>query len=426
MEVTLLVRKLERLEKIDTYLDIINSSHEEKQFITKRFDIRTITPAFVFNVNENPNNLIRTSTIRGHLRFWWRATRGARFNNVYDLRRQEIEIFGDTSNPSRVKLWVENEKVETRDISPPQYVGFPFKEDAGKQFTFTLCVQISMKEKHILEDEIYPALWAWINFGGIGQRTRRGCGSLYCDMFSPTSISTDSESEAIKEWFDNKIKHYKLELLENKDLSREWPILQLSKLNVGTSSSSIDAVWKNAIKPYQEFRECLRETFESSLQTWIKEHSEHAPPLQECVVKQISFGMPIIYKSIKFKENHKARVAIEPSNKSRLASPLIIKPLAINDGFMACPAWFLLIHPNVTNVQLSFSNVMFFPNENSSDQSIKKHGNHKKKKTKGIRKPVPKELTNGIKIRNTDYTSVQNFFDNKWGEVMKPKWKKKH
>ncbi|NPV63073.1 MAG: type III-B CRISPR module RAMP protein Cmr1 [Methanotrichaceae archaeon] len=54
-----------------------------------------ITPIFGGGVKVGENDLvtpIRASSIRGHLRFWWRATRGARFETSSQLFDREGEI----------------------------------------------------------------------------------------------------------------------------------------------------------------------------------------------------------------------------------------------------------------------------------------------------------------------------------------------
>ena len=37
--------------------------------------------------------------------------------------------------------------------------------------------------------EVEPAVWAWANFGGLGGRTRRGCGAVMCQTFVPPSAN---------------------------------------------------------------------------------------------------------------------------------------------------------------------------------------------------------------------------------------------
>jgi len=36
--------------------------------------------------------------------------------------------------------------------------------------------------------QVEPALWAWVNFGGVGSRTRRGCGAIFCKDLAPKNV----------------------------------------------------------------------------------------------------------------------------------------------------------------------------------------------------------------------------------------------
>ena len=73
----------------------------------------------------------------------------------------------------------------------PAYALFPFQGEmpsddiksvkkqpdrCWKDISFTLNASCAVK----LQDDVLAALRAWILFGGVGSRTRRGCGSLYC------------------------------------------------------------------------------------------------------------------------------------------------------------------------------------------------------------------------------------------------------
>src|SRR5271157_2833052 len=78
--------------------------------IERNFIIEVITPMFGGGVKTSENDpltAIRPTSIRGHLRFWWRATRGAtRCGTVAELRQREGEIWGTTDNPSPVCIEV--------------------------------------------------------------------------------------------------------------------------------------------------------------------------------------------------------------------------------------------------------------------------------------------------------------------------------
>jgi len=74
-------------------------------FTTTNCYIEVITPIFsggAIKDEVDKTNSIRGSAIRGHLRFWWRATKGASYVSVSELRKKESVIWEDTECPSKV------------------------------------------------------------------------------------------------------------------------------------------------------------------------------------------------------------------------------------------------------------------------------------------------------------------------------------
>jgi CRISPR-associated protein Cmr1 len=72
------------------------SSFAEKMIVETR-EYKLITPLFGGGVEPNtpdPVTIIRATEIRGHLRFWWRATRGGQFKTIEDLKKAEDMIWG--------------------------------------------------------------------------------------------------------------------------------------------------------------------------------------------------------------------------------------------------------------------------------------------------------------------------------------------
>ncbi|MBT2288280.1 type III-B CRISPR module RAMP protein Cmr1 [Paenibacillus albidus] len=360
---------------------------------TDSYTISIVTPMFGGGIQPgvvNKKNPIRSSSIRGHLRFWWRATRGAACQNVRELRKREVEIFGDAHTPSRVKIWVETtgkpELEKVRELNKnnnkhrlvkklPSYAVFPFNNndcnnlEMLEAYTFQLHVgynQYFPKQKGVikgespltvkdLKEEIKPALWAWINFGGLGSRTRRGCGSLYCEDFLPERTSSHPKYE---DWYQKKIGDYELNLdihLENK----EWPTLSKSVIIQEHERDSLQA-WKDVIKLYHNFRSLPNNTYVYSKtpdykrSLWPEADSlrrisgmaelVHKPPKplekKEIVAfPRAQLGLPIIFefkqdKYLKERYNSQRepyKMQLAPKDKSRLASPLITKVLALDE-----------------------------------------------------------------------------------------------
>ncbi|WP_025721208.1 type III-B CRISPR module RAMP protein Cmr1 [Paenibacillus sp. 1-18] len=372
-----------KLESPETTISSLEKSIAQIANLHNVYDITVVTPMFgggYLAGQIDTEELVRTGTVRGQLRFWWRATRGAAYENVYELRKREVEIFGDTSRPSCVKIWIEQTTSKsTGRIHFPKYALYSAgaEVDIAKKnsiehtigHTFKLHIIYkqpfdditkSMDLEEIERKEIEPALWAWINFGGVGARTRRGCGSLYCEGISPTIDNCTHEN--FLPWFDKQIEKYDLNLLQANQ-SREWPTL-CKHIKFRPHTEGIQDAWNEAIEAYRLFRRRAnkgKDKHKPGRSHWPEADSirtitgmAHPKHKKKCPAskpdKLIAFpraqlGLPIIFefkqkmdedKSLSYEElrNRKRwekepyKTQLVPKNKDRLASPVILKPLA--------------------------------------------------------------------------------------------------
>ena len=165
-------------------------------------DVRTyrfLTPVFGGGVNvkeSDPLTPVRVASIRGQLRFWWRAVNPRGCTTAIELRRAEATVFGSTDKASslviRVNMQLERPsplavfegKVRVRPgMDAIAYGAFPLRDgnpdkhgvlhDFGEQ-TFELAFTYPPE----IEDDVHAALWAWAHFGALGGRTRRGFGAI--------------------------------------------------------------------------------------------------------------------------------------------------------------------------------------------------------------------------------------------------------
>lgn len=158
---------------------------------------------------------IRPTAVRGMLRYWWRASRGWQSQgDIHRLRALEARIWGGSYKDENGKVNIvaspisidvvitrhghnvlrnDNGSTITQNshdnlpISQPEsrfsYVLFPLRDAtadvvAKVSLQFELRIRFSPVPQVNMQDEIDAALWAWELFGGVGARTRRGCGSI--------------------------------------------------------------------------------------------------------------------------------------------------------------------------------------------------------------------------------------------------------
>ncbi len=202
------------------------------------FDItlELITPMFGggFSPREiDPERPVNAKEVRGHLRFWWRACHAHRYADTEAMFRDEALLFGqsagiDRSNnvfgPGLVDVVVAASGLQTmrtnelRDSGGlfgvrsnryerynwrphPGYALFPFIEaNPNPEFAKTLAITLEIygSPTQTQAADLKRALSAWVLLGGLGSRTRRGCGSLFPKASNPHLLSCDQLMAAVK------------------------------------------------------------------------------------------------------------------------------------------------------------------------------------------------------------------------------------
>lgn len=363
------------------------------------YEIRVVTPLFGggFEPGENDASmLIRPTSIRGHLRFWWRAIRGAAFGSAAEMRKAENAIWGATDKASPISVCVQmtrngnsqpcaefpaNKNFPAFRSNHPGYVLFPFqgKKSQGAitenprsgtvEIQFTLKVFVRSESvsvdsrRYDLAVELEAAIWAWVNFGGIGARTRRGCGTLFCEQLAPPN------ADGIAAWFKEKLDRYGI--VESSP-PKDWPTLP-SKLLFQPKPADPLSAWASSISPLREFRQgkigrnegpgrsfwpepdAIRNITGSTL----PEHQTPFPGPLNVAFPRAEFGLPIIFKFKNDREGQDPKQTellpvVNGEKKTRMGSPLILKPLVLQDG-KAVPCAMLLDTKPVDKVALEKS-----------------------------------------------------------------------
>jgi len=290
----------------------------------------------------DPHRPVTAKSIRGHLRFWWRACRAGQFpsvDDVDDMFRREAEIWGAAAEfnnkggleqgPGAVDLEVEvtnaGQRVNAKELIPkasresgPQQgvFMFPFQEqkrddrpaaDALLYVSFTL--RLFLKSEGFKED-VRDALIAWILFGGVGARTRRGCGAL---KLEGELKDYPSDVNALRNWAGR---------LPTPP-PEPWITCLSGVRAVLGKADSAEKAWPSLGTYWSRFR---------------KGHSGGRWPDHE-VLKQLRgdekslslvkpfLGLPIVYQP--FPGSFVGTV--EPEDSGRMASPVILKPLALGN-----------------------------------------------------------------------------------------------
>ncbi len=327
-------------------------------FIHRSYTITTITPVFGGGheagfVETDDAVVVRGTSVRGHLRFWWRATQGLSYENVETLFQREGEIWGTTKEPGKVSIALDiisfkRERCGTNNgkfiSSYPSYALFSFQPN-NKDATIRDCITDLTYTLHVtcpadVFTHVESALSAWVNFGGIGSRTRRGCGALYCEEFAPDSLST------LNDWY-KRVYSYCAGM-------REWPTLPDGFLWKSQENNDPIAAWSEVIFLFKKFRQDYPvgrnqgqgsrpgrsrwpepESIRKVTTGWKGKH-QRLESIPDDAFPRAELGLPIIFQ---FPGGGPSQTTLYPivdgNRMTRMSSPLILRPLRCKNGEVA-------------------------------------------------------------------------------------------
>lgn len=322
---------------------------------------RLLTPLFGGGVDPgmaDPITPIRASSVKGQLRFWWRATRGGRYRDLAEMRQAEDRLWGAAADEkhgtgqSLAHLEVRDVTIGTarNDYSlhgaAHPYAAFPLIPSRQEQRRGALVrpvrcgVSFTLNVRYRSADaaDVKAALWAWETFGGVGARTRRGFGAVA--QVGPTGKTREIEAPVafIEEGLAEHLDHgsgYAFSSVPHISAVTDW------KVSKRSWSEAIEAlrVFRQARPGFgrsywpepDEIRRCTGVHLQTNQRTHAPVHPVHKFP-------RAAFGLPIVFW---FKdgpeENERdpsrrdpAQVSLEHRLSQRWASPLVLRPL--NEG----------------------------------------------------------------------------------------------
>jgi CRISPR-associated protein Cmr1 len=172
------------------YQKTINNKNGKKTFVQMQKELKTVE--------------LRAASIKGVMRWWYRAMLG--LDDVEQLKKSEDKIFGSTDCSSKIRLKIEKENLLLDEWSNEFWDDYNCSNIEGKKYingyrylSYTSFVE-SPKDgktavrKFIKEDSTFNLIiismdkeafesamisfWFALHFGGFGNRARRGFGKL--------------------------------------------------------------------------------------------------------------------------------------------------------------------------------------------------------------------------------------------------------
>ncbi len=354
--------------------------------ITQTRKYKLITPLFgggVETKKADPIKVIRETSIRGQLRFWWRAMRGV--GTLAQMKEREDALFGsggEKASQSKVLIAIKvngNGKIDSEG-SPKEpfylsngkprptanwekiaYAAFPLQptndeshlplKDFRVRVEFTM--KISFPGDEATKKDVEASLWAWETFGGIGGRTRRGFGALQLLDIDGVANEPMKIEEIKPEKGESRIVKELKEYLAEGTWDANVPHLSADlafALTPDFTSTNFEEnnleAWKFLIQKLHDFRQSPRVgkihngeshwTEPDSIRNKIPTRTFRQPDNEDLEKFPRSIlGLPIIFK---FKDGEDPPETVlegsdaENQKINRLASPLILRPIACKDG----------------------------------------------------------------------------------------------
>jgi len=173
------------------------------------FGLEVVTPLFLGGADQK-ESILRSASIKGALRFWWRAINDA--EDLKALKNRESEIFGSTEKKSTLSIALQDaEKIPSVSGNLPQGTRFTVK---GKNFKPGIIdylafgirdhkngyirqhipsgsvFRISLRFLETHRNDILDAFHFWLAHGGLGAKSRNGFGSLGVVGATPVAPKT--------------------------------------------------------------------------------------------------------------------------------------------------------------------------------------------------------------------------------------------
>lgn len=319
------------------------------EWVTKDYHCDLITPMFGGDATSWELNMtapVRAQSIKGQLRFWWRTMQSESDNAV--LLEKENALWGEKSgkdkdgNDRRIQSQIKISVLHTQkkyegekalDVIP-KYVSFPVEltnSEAQCITSLSFVLRVVCKKNYI--NSVINTLKLWVLFGGVGARTRRGCGSIY-------------NEELMREFNTHEdIQNFIKKIRSSNSVSLNYCTLFKSILSMSNKCTDSVKSWRDLIQSYNNFRQSRNGSYGRShwpepdaIRIILNKHSPlHSPVHADGVwFPRAAFGLPIITK---FRTDGNGKgdpdvVELQPNIRTgdRWPSPVIIKVIQINSG----------------------------------------------------------------------------------------------
>jgi CRISPR-associated protein Cmr1 len=350
--------------------------------------LETITPLFLGGAEVRgkvpdhqppPRPELRVPSLRGALRYWYRALLGGLLapqeNFLEELHKQEAILFGGAADEKRgigqsaFSLQIKHPTIEDKYILTYQrenhlpgknylYWSMEKTKQEGVDVTarkfiqsgvpFEVVIRSRFVQEERICDEMLASLWLLVRLGGVGSRSRRGAGNIKVLSISgdvspivqklPFSVQADTPKKLAAELHNGIaaiFDHFnKKKFTEPSDIGMQLDVLHPDLCQIYVLDKSFENADEalNAIGLiFQKFRN-RRKPDINTVWNSIENHVPLAQPVQRA-----AFGLPIQF----FYKHSGDKATLQTENYERRASPIWFKIERLSNGkYAVVITWF--------------------------------------------------------------------------------------
>ncbi len=322
---------------------------------------------------------IRVTGIRGQLRFWWRLLAKQKwFPNLSndDIRQKEFALWGGMTDGDEdgkaslvllkitdvpTKRVIENnlKDYDDRAYSGLKYVLFPaYNEtderlkphkllDPSDNINWTLEFAFTEKINDTQKNQVIETLQWWVNFGGLGFRTRKGLGAVQITQ-------SDDFPQIMKTLTIAEVASANCQLVQKHPSNDPMIALQTTIQKLNDFRQKGDIGRNVGSQPNRPGRSRWPEP--DALRRITNSHASlHAPehPAGNVFPRSL-FGLPIMYHFVG--RGEPSDVNLMPTEGERLASPLILRAVYDNVNEKWLPSALLLPYQHILSMEVTVNN----------------------------------------------------------------------
>ncbi len=316
------------------------------------FECETITPMFLAGADGKTPEL-RAPSIKGALRFWWRAMNGNLKENLLEnegklfgcseekIGRSKIivkvkEITKEVNNNFKDLIWDYNRRVPKSGYEGISYLFYSTVMQQRPYFqklNFNILLQSSKKEDLKKAGYIF---WIFAMFGGIGTRARRGGGNFQVSsLIDPENIINDisfntnpKEKIDIKFYLESNFKKIKVNFNLGTDI--EYANLASAKVYYLNPYDKWTISLNSLGTKFQQFRTRSSPDYES-VKEYITTGNINNP------IEKAILGLPLSYRyrSLETSDGKPKSALIEGSKEDfqRSASPIFFRIIKFQNKY---------------------------------------------------------------------------------------------